>query len=101
MDSGRLSRRIFVGCDHASLDSIFATSGQVRPRKARVSLARLVRVSSAGCAVFLSFPEGPSSQYLRFLVPKTILFMVFGTRVLSYWVLGPSGTVSAMPSSGR
>ena len=38
-----------------------------------------------------AFPEGPSTQYFRFLVPKTIFFMVFGTRVLKYWVLGPSG----------
>ena len=37
------------------------------------------------------FPEGPSTQYLRTLVPKTIALMVFGTRVLKYWVLGPSG----------
>ena len=39
------------------------------------------------------FPEGPSTQYLRTLVPKTIPSMVFGTRVLKYWVLGPSGFV--------
>ena len=39
----------------------------------------------------ISYPEGPSTQYLRFLVPKTILLMVFGPRVLKYWVLGPSG----------
>ena len=36
-------------------------------------------------------PEGPSIQYLRLLVSKTILFMAFGTRDLKYWVLGPSG----------
>ena len=36
-------------------------------------------------------PAGPSTQYLRFLVPKTILLVVFGTRNLKYWVLGPSG----------
>ena len=39
----------------------------------------------------LGFPEGPSSQYLRSLVPKTIPLMVFGPRVLKYCVLGPSG----------
>ena len=33
---------------------------------------------------------GPSTQYLRLLVPKAIPSMVFGTRVLKYWVLGPS-----------
>ena len=32
----------------------------------------------------------PSTQYSRTLVPKTIMSMVFGTRVLKYWVLGPS-----------
>ena len=36
-------------------------------------------------------PEGPSTQYLRTLVPKTIPFMAFGTRVLKCWVLAPSG----------
>ena len=36
-------------------------------------------------------PEGPSTQYLRTLVPKAIKGRVFGTRVLKYWVLGPSG----------
>ena len=35
--------------------------------------------------------EGPSTQYLRTLVPKAIEGMVFGIRVLKYWVLGPSG----------
>ena len=38
-----------------------------------------------------SFPKGPSTQYLRSLVPNTIKSMVFGTRNLKYWVLGPSG----------
>ena len=36
-------------------------------------------------------PEGPSNQDIRTLVPKAIKGMVFGTRVLIYWVLGPSG----------
>ena len=36
-------------------------------------------------------PEGPSTQYLSSLVPNTIQSMVFGTRSLKYWLLGPSG----------
>ena len=32
----------------------------------------------------------PSTQYLRFLVPKTIPVMVLGNRSLKYGVLGPS-----------
>ena len=36
-------------------------------------------------------PEGPSTQYLRTMVPNTIKRMAFGTRVLKYWLLGPSG----------
>ena len=36
-------------------------------------------------------PEGPSTEYLGTLVPKTIPLMIFGTRSLKYWVLGPSG----------
>ena len=44
----------------------------------------------------VNYPEGPSTQYLRTLVPKSIPaipLMAFGTRVLKYWVLGlgPSG----------
>ena len=35
--------------------------------------------------------EGPSTQYLRTLVPEAINGMVFGARVLNYWLLGPSG----------
>ena len=38
-------------------------------------------------------PEGPSTQYFRTLVPKTIEGMIFGTRSLKYWVLGPSESV--------
>ena len=34
-------------------------------------------------------PEGPSTQYVRTLVPKThIALMVFGIGVLNNWVLG-------------
>ena len=39
----------------------------------------------------ISIPEGPSTQYLWTLVPNTIKGMVFGTRDLKHWVLGPSG----------
>ena len=35
-------------------------------------------------------PEGPSTRFLSFLVPKTILREAFRTRNLKYWVLGPS-----------
>ena len=38
-----------------------------------------------------SSPEGPSTQCLRTPVPNTIKGVVFGTRVLKYWVLAPSG----------
>ena len=36
-------------------------------------------------------PEGESTQYLKTLVLKTMPLMVFGNRILKYWVLGPSG----------
>ena len=52
-------------------------------------------------AGFSYFPEGPSTQCLRILVPKTIPFMVFGTRVLKYWVLGPSGFMMGTDSRYR
>ena len=38
-------------------------------------------------------PEGPSTQYLRFLVPNTMKGMVSGTRNLKYWVLGLLGSL--------
>ena len=41
--------------------------------------------------IVVSCPEGPSTQYLRTLVPQAIKAMVFGTRVLKDWVLGPFG----------
>ena len=42
----------------------------------------------SGVAVKESNPEGPSTQDLRPLVPKTTSLMVFGTRILKDWVLG-------------
>ena len=39
----------------------------------------------------LQNPKGPSTQYLRTLVPKVIRGMVFGIRVFKSWVLGPFG----------
>ena len=41
-------------------------------------------------------PEGPSTQYSRTLGPKTIPLMAFGTKVLKYWVLGPSGIYASL-----
>ena len=48
------------------------------------------------CYVFciMQLPEGPSTQYLRTSVPKPIPLMVFGTKGLKYWVLGPSGAAT-------
>ena len=46
-------------------------------------------------AFCLQFLDGPSTQHLRSLGPKTIPLMVFGTRGLKYWVLGPSGVYCA------
>ena len=34
--------------------------------------------------VLLSVPEGPSTQYLRLLIPKTIPCIVFGLRNLKF-----------------
>ena len=59
-------------------------------------LRRLRGVNQHVCMVremVCNFPKGPSTQYSRTFVPKTINGMVFGTRNLIYWVLGPSGFV--------
>ena len=45
-----------------------------------------------------TYPEGPSTQYLRTLVPNTIRGMVVGSKGLKYWVLGPSGLWSYLES---
>ena len=41
----------------------------------------------------LPIPEVPSTQSLRLLVPKSVPYMAFGTRVLEHLVRGPSGHV--------
>ena len=41
-------------------------------------------------ALAMQIPEVPSTRYVRALVPNTTKGMLFGTRVLEYWVLGPS-----------
>ena len=38
-----------------------------------------------------TYSEGPRTPYLRFLVPKPTLLMLFGTRELKYWVLVQNG----------
>ena len=38
-----------------------------------------------------TFPRGPSTEYLRILVPECIEGMASGTRSLKYRALGPSG----------
>ena len=41
-----------------------------------------------------SYQEGSSTQHLRSLVPKAIKGMVFGTKDVKNWVLGPAGVES-------
>ena len=55
------------------------------------SSARTGDITSAlslDCYIERRNPEGPSTHFLRFLVPNTLKGMVFGTRNLKYWVLG-------------
>ena len=39
--------------------------------------------------------EGPSTQDLETLVPTATQGIIFGTRDLQYWVVGPSGELRA------
>ena len=73
-------------------DSHIARGRSVFAYKASSGIEQVLEGSIGGprCQS-LQFPEGPSSQYLRSLVSKTIPLMVFGTGNLKYWVLGPSG----------
>ena len=57
---------------------------------------RLTRTPPVACC-----PKGPSSQYLRTLVPKPISLTAFGTRVLKHWPLGPSGLVLTHRSNAK
>ena len=66
-----------------------ATHLRGHQKQLREALLRAKKVKAGNPG--LGSPEGPSTQYLRFLVPKTIPLMVFGARELKYWVLGPSG----------
>ena len=50
----------------------------------------LMRGPHRTCDYIQTHPKGPSTQYSRTLVPKAIKGIGFGTRVLKYWVLGPS-----------
>ena len=56
----------------------------------RIQVRKLGTLLNSAVATSWTGPEGPSTQYLRSLVPKTILLMEFGTRDLEYWVFGPS-----------
>ena len=49
------------------------------------------RVRGSLVQMQLSKPEGPSTQYFRTGVTKSIEGMVFGTGDLRYWVFGPFG----------
>ena len=69
----------------------------LRSRKTRVlsvelrsSWARTCRSWSCmlSYVLHMSFPEGPSTRYLRFLVPQLIPSMVFAIRHLRCWILG-------------
>ena len=51
---------------------------------------RFLYCSRLVAAEALQNPEGPGTQYFRTLVLKTIPLMVFGIRVLKYWLLGSS-----------
>ena len=47
-----------------------------------------------------TFPKGCKYPTYQVPEPPTIPFMVFGTRVLEYWVLGPSGFQMSLPPAG-
>ena len=61
---------------------------------ALAAISRSKRLVMCDQHATMPFPHSPSTQCLRSLVPKTIALMVFGTSVLTYWVLEPSGLES-------
>ena len=76
----------------------FLTSSVIHiPAKIDDKPGREVRSKIAGILVS---PEGPSTQYLKTLVSKTSKGMVYGTRSLKRWVLGPSGYLPERPIHG-
>ena len=79
----------------SQLSEIASTSWQALIKKNHLNAKSMSRKGLVG-QLFRGFgsfcnPAGPSTQYLRFLVFKVIPFMVAGTRVLIYWLFGPSG----------
>ena len=71
-----------------------------RPADPTVVLRSTTRVAYSGAihALIQSSLEGSSTQYSGTLA-KTIPLMAFGTRVLEYWILGPSGLPSCSAST--
>ena len=51
----------------------------------------------SGLCQMIRYPEGTSTQHLRFLVPNTTENIILETRNLKYWALGPSG----LPANSR
>ena len=95
-DSGGmfLVKEVGAAEDHGFAIPVYSNNLRtVSHRRATKSFCKYLGLPMWFLALSCFFPEGPSTQYLRTLVLKTIPLMVFGTRDLKYWVLGPSGGI--------
>ena len=86
----------FKGSYVDSLDRAVTTPGRCEMcidyrSKVKAGTREGLRTKGLGLLQADVVTKGPSTQYLRTLVPKAIKGMVFGTRVLKYSVLGFSG----------
>ena len=101
---GQLQLDHWLLCADLSADPVHGVISRARPWSQRLVMwprllslmclcliQGLVKAPCTQPSSRLTNSESPSTQYLRTLVPKTIPLVVFGTRVLKYWVLGPSG----------
>ena len=74
------------------------THPNIQARQDLEAIDEGVLASFLGLDNELRNPEGPSTECLRTLVPRNIKGMVFRTRDLKYWELGPSGPPKTIPS---
>ena len=62
----------------------------------KVSILGIV-IMVLGRCLMVGYLDPEGKICLRLLIPKTTKGVVFGTRDLKYWVLGPSGKQHAYP----
>ena len=90
-------RRSCLPCSRLGSHLKTATTWTSHTLRGPLSCVSFIQVCELWAFAIRHYPEGPSTQYLRTLVPNTKPLMVLGIRVLKYWLLGPSGLGCCQP----